>query len=305
MNITKNKTSVNAKKVYKRKKLTFFSDDLLAAIKKKVISPETSKYWKDGLCFVEYGNDDAAHDIGCCDAGQASYAFRSLERKGKIIRKYITNGKLSDTERLYPTQKKWVALDRDTSVKLWQAEKARKQRQKLIEQTNSQAIIIKPNKQEDYLNKLTSDEVVFRKNNDSKGALGFNLLLKNGIVVPIERQTFCFIVKLCLILARGLSTEIAIQRLREYINWLILRLKAVKYDDVFNFKNVYKFYFIARKRWQAEEREARLLEEHAERRLLNDRKREYQYKPFSAISNAVGCIADGLLQRFSMMRMLQ
>ena len=142
-------------------------------------------------------------------------------------------------------------------------------KKKTVDAITSKAIIRNNN-----LNKLTSDEVVFKKHNDSKGALGVNLLLKNGISVPIERQTFQFIGKLCSIIARGLSTEIAIQRLHEYINWLILQLKTVKFEDVFNFKNIYRFYLTAKRRWYAEERE-RTREENMrhirpERRILND-----------------------------------
>ena len=270
---------------------------IIAIISKQVLELSNGTFYKWGLLWLNACCSDIASEVGCSKQ-QVHKVLVMLRREGYIRYEFVSN--FGYVMRNTHDNKCISFTPLGSAVILEHFRDKNRGGGKTVDAITTEEV-----NRNDYLNKLTSDEVVFRKNNDSKGALGFNLLLKNGIVVPIERRTFCFIVKLCSIIARGLSTEIAIQRLREYINWLILRLKAVKYDDVFNFKNVFKFYFIARKRWQAEEREARLLEEHAERRLLDDRKREYQYNPFSAVSNAVGCIADGLLQRFSMSRMLQ
>lgn len=291
MNIAENKTSVNSKKEKKSYKIiaTLYSDYCLGGKR---------PFYKDGNKWVADSSRDIAARTGI-PYRTVNKKLNSLKRDNLIEYDYVNE--FGYGKRKYAKEpKKFRFTPKGMKLLVEPFSERLKPREEKKGHT-----VTKETNRNDYLNKLTSGEVVFKKHNDSRGALVFNLLLKMGISVPIERQTFRFIVKLCSILARGLSTEIAIQRLREYINWLILRLKSVKYDDVFNFKNVYQFYFVARKRWLAEEREARLLEEHAERRLLDDRKREYQYKPFSAISNAVGCIADGLLRQLPMMRMLQ
>lgn len=296
-NIAENKASVNSKKEQKSYKIiaTLYNDYCLGGKR---------PFYKDGNKWVADSSRDIAARTGI-PYQTVNKKLNSLKRDNLIEYDYVNEfgyGKrkyVKEPKKFRFTPKAIKLLVKPLSESLNPREE--KKGDTVTKETNKN----------NYLNKLTSGEVVFKKHNDSKGALVFNLLLKMGISVPIEQQTFCFIVKLCSILAQGLSTEIAIQRLREYINWLIFRLKSVKYDDVFNFKNVYKFYFVARKRWQAEEREARLLEEHAERRLLDDRKREYQWLPSSKAMNSIGNVMQNLMEKLSpprlavSMRMLQ
>lgn len=290
LNIAKRNQKVNKSKKKNYKIVNFFYFEM----------KQRPHFKRNGLKFVAISNQEICEAVGCTP-GRVSQVMNQLYDEGYIVYKYIN----SDGDRKHIHERKRTALtpkgerffrkefeksNNDNDSDINGNKKLKYRIDNPIDNNNYNNI---------YKYKSPNGEI-FKKNNDSLVAKIWYELQKNGNEQKITKARCKYIHagvnRLCELLAvHGDSLE-KVSVCKNFLKTVTQKYGKMTIHRLFNFKFINKFVFELKKQIQDYEKPWR--------RVLNDSQDERLTTSCAQFFN-VETVSKVLLQRFSMMRMLQ